>query len=191
MWLGVGPVWKACGGAAIQEEFQILDRYNGNPVPCAFSSCSICHPALFFTSAVICISLSSPHTSTPPPLSQIGVDRMARGSSFEGDRAVSVAAMMMCDLKLTCSKTAMLTGAKCKRCCALFDNNVPLVDVCVGYGECKEVEGGVEVSVKRDGEVDVLLMERDAAGVPIRVVAIAEMKSGAYDLACGEQQHAQ
>ena len=64
------------------------------------------------------------HTSSPPPLSQIGVDRMARGSSFEGDRAVSVAAMMMCDLKLPCSKTAMLTGAKCKRCCALFDRQL-------------------------------------------------------------------
>jgi hypothetical protein len=49
----------------------------------------------------------------------------------------------------------------------------------------------VEVPVRKDGEVDVLLMERDAAGVVVRVVAIAEMKSGAYDLACGEQQHAQ
>ncbi len=49
----------------------------------------------------------------------------------------------------------------------------------------------MEVSVKKDGEIDVLLMEKDAAGVATRVVAIAEMKSSAYDLSCGEQQHAQ
>ena len=47
--------------------------------------------------------------------SQIGVDRMARGSSFEGDRAASVAAMMMCDLNLTSSCISMFTGAKCRR----------------------------------------------------------------------------
>jgi hypothetical protein len=58
-------------------------------------------------------------------------------------------------------------------------------------GEWKEEVNGVEVSVKKDGEIDVLLMEKDAAGVATRVVAIAEMKSSAYDLSCGEQQHAQ
>jgi hypothetical protein len=45
--------------------------------------------------------------------------------------------------------------------------------------------------VKKDGEIDVLLMEKDASGDAVRVVAIAEMKSGAFDLACGEQQHKQ
>ena len=49
--------------------------------------------------------------------------------------------------------------------------------------------GDADVDVKKAGEVDVLLMETDAAGVARRVVAIAEMKSGVYDLACGEQQH--
>ena len=39
---------------------------------------------------------------------------MARGSSFEGDRAASVAAMIMCDLQMKCSTTMMFTGAKCR-----------------------------------------------------------------------------
>jgi hypothetical protein len=50
---------------------------------------------------------------------------------------------------------------------------------------------GAEGTVKKEGEVDVLLMEKNSDGFPSRVVAIAEMKSGIYDLACGEQQHAQ
>ena len=60
-----------------------------------------------------------------------------------------------------------------------------------GVGEWKEQSNGAEVNVKKDGEIDVLLMETDAAGVAVRVVAITEMKSGIYDLASGEQQHAQ
>ncbi len=60
-----------------------------------------------------------------------------------------------------------------------------------GAGEWKEESNGAEVTVKKDGEMDVLLMETDDAGVAVRVLAIAEMKSGIYDLACGEQQHAQ
>jgi len=56
-------------------------------------------------------------------------------------------------------------------------------------GEWTERVGDADVSVKKEGEVDVLLMEKDAQGVACRVVAIAEMKSTIYDLACGEQQH--
>ena len=117
---------------------------------------------------------------------------MARGSSFEDDRAVSVAAMMMCELKLTCSSVATLTGAKCtKIACLCRLRSVGMRDISAGTGEWKEVVDGKEESVKKDGEVDVLLMERDATGALARVLAIAEMKSGAYDLACGEQQHEQ
>lgn len=66
-----------------------------------------------------------------------------------------------------------------------------MCDECAGAGEWKEMVDGKEESVKKDGEVDVLLMEKDGAGAATRVLAIAEMKSGAYDLASGEQQHEQ
>jgi hypothetical protein len=45
LWACVERVWKACGCAAIQEEFQILDRCSSNSAPRACASCSICHPA--------------------------------------------------------------------------------------------------------------------------------------------------
>ena len=61
--------------------------------------------------------------------SQIGVDRMARGSSFEGDRAASVAALMMWGLKLNRGSVAMFTGAKCGRARVLGGWRV--CDVCV------------------------------------------------------------
>ena len=61
--------------------------------------------------------------------------------------------------------------------------------MCAGIGEWTERVGDADVNVKKEGEVDVLLMEKDAQGVARRVVAIAEMKSTIYDLACGEQQH--
>ena len=116
---------------------------------------------------------------------------MARGSSFECDRSASVAALMMYNLKLTCSKTSMFTGAECRRCDEILIVRLLKRYVCSGSGEWKEEVNGAEVSVKKYGEIDVLLMEQDDAGVAVRVVAIAEMKSGAFDLACGEQQHAQ
>jgi hypothetical protein len=49
---------------------------------------------------------------------------MARGSSFEHDRAVSVASMMMCELKLSCSRVAMFTSAKCMQFFCLHDKSV-------------------------------------------------------------------
>jgi hypothetical protein len=66
-----------------------------------------------------------------------------------------------------------------------------MCDFMAGSGEWKEIIDGKEEIVKKDGEVDVLLMEKDAAGAATHVLAIAEMKSGAYDLACGEEQHKQ
>ncbi len=76
-----------------------------------------------------------------------------------------------------------------RTCSCIGAGILTLCDICAGVGELVEMEKEVEESKKTDGEVDVLLMERDSAGVAVRVLAIAEMKSGIYDLACGQRQH--
>jgi hypothetical protein len=102
IWSSVERVWKTCGAAAIQKEFQTLDR-------CVPAVCA--QPAAAASNAEkLCV------VTHPPTGSQIGTDRMARGSSFESYRAASVAALMMCDLKLTCSSIETFTSAKCNRC---------------------------------------------------------------------------
>lgn len=68
-----------------------------------------------------------------------------------------------------------------RTCSCIGARILALCDIRAGVGELDELE--------TDGEVDVLLMERDSAGVAVRVLAIAEMKSGIYDLACGQRQH--
>lgn len=76
-----------------------------------------------------------------------------------------------------------------RTCSCIGARILAFCDICAGVGELVELENDVEESKKTDGEVDVLLMERDSAGVAVRVLAIAEMKSGIYDLACGQRQH--
>ena len=68
LWACVERVWKACGSAAIQEEFQILDRCNSNSAPRACTSCSVCHPAHIQISACATARNSSSHSPIPPLL---------------------------------------------------------------------------------------------------------------------------
>ncbi len=49
-----------------------------------------------------------------PLRSEIGVQRMERGGSFESNRGQGVADMMMWELNLTRSSVVVYTGAKCE-----------------------------------------------------------------------------